>query len=194
MKPFFDILVSVFSLIILSPLLILIAFLIKATSPGPILYRAERVGKDNELFELYKFRSMTVDADKAGPKITAQRDARITHVGRWLRKFKLDELPQLINVFKGEMSLVGPRPEDPRYTAYYTPQQKQVLNVLPGITSAASVRYRHEQQMLTGPDWETTYLQEILPEKLRIELEYLEKCTFISDLAIIWRTFLALFR
>jgi len=194
MKRFFDILISVFFLIILSPLLILVAFLIKATSPGPILYRAERIGKDSKLFKVYKFRSMTVDADKAGPKITARGDVRIIPVGRWLRKFKLDELPQLINVFKGEMSVVGPRPEDPRYTAHYTPQQKQVLNVLPGITSAASVRYRHEEQLLSGRDWETTYLQEILPQKLNIELQYLENPSFLTDLKIIYQTFLALFR
>ena len=189
-----DLLVSALGLIALSPLLTITALLIKLTSPGPILYRAERVGKDGKLFRLYKFRSMAADADKAGPKITAQGDRRVTPLGRWLRKLKLDELPQLINVLKGEMSMVGPRPEDPHYVAYYTPEQRQVLSVLPGITSAASVRYRHEERILDEADWESKYLNEVMPEKLAIELEYIERRTFLSDLKIIVATFLSLFR
>ena len=122
-----DLNISVLGLIFLSPLFLLLAMVIKLTSPGPIFYRARRVGKDGQLFYLYKFRSMRVDADKQGPGITAANDARITAVGRFLRRTKLDELPQLINVLKGEMSLVGPRPEDPRYVALYTLEQRQVL-------------------------------------------------------------------
>ena len=194
MKRIFDIAISSIGLIILSPCLLVIALLIKITSPGLVFYRAERVGKDGVSFKLYKFRSMTTDADKSGPKITTQGDARVTSVGRWLRKLKLDELPQLINVLKGEMSMVGPRPEDPHYVAYYSPEQRQVLSVLPGITSAASVRFRHEEQILVGDDWEIQYIQQVLPEKLDIELDYLRQRSFWGDLSLIWRTFLALLR
>ena len=147
---------------------------------------------------------MVADAAQSviSPGITGASDSRITRVGRWLRRLKLDELPQLINVLKGEMSLVlseaeglvGPRPEDPRYVALYTPEQRRVLAVPPGITSPASIRYRSEEQMLTGPDWESQYVNVILPDKLRIELEYLQHRTFFSDLRIILETVLALFR
>jgi len=193
-KHTFDIIVTLLALIILFPVLLIIALLVKITSPGPIFYKGERVGKDAVPFKLIKFRSMTFGADKDGPKITASGDVRVTPLGRWLRRLKLDELPQFLNVLKGEMSLVGPRPEDPRYLAYYSANQKQVLNVLPGITSAASVRYRHEEQILSGSDWETTYIQEILPHKLNLELQYLKNPSFLADLKIISQTFLALFR
>jgi len=194
MKRTFDFLFSAFFLLILSPVFLLIALLIKLDSPGPVFYRAVRVGKKGEPFRLYKFRSMAAGAAVKGPGITHQGDPRVTWVGNWLRRFKLDELPQLINVCKGEMSLVGPRPEDPRYVAVYTPEQRRVLSVRPGITSAASVRYRHEEKLLIGADWEDTYLQVILPEKLKIDLDYIQRRTFATDLLIIWQTFLALFR
>ncbi len=164
-------------LLLLSPLFCLIALWIKLTSPGPVFYRARRVGKHGVLFSLYKFRSMVVNADRRGPGITAAGDARITPAGRFLRRARLDELPQLLNVLKGEMSLVlpapgpqaqvsaacpersrrveglvGPWPEDPRYVAHYMPEQRQVLAVRPGITSAASLAYRHEEQVLSGVD------------------------------------------
>jgi len=193
LKGTFDILVSTFFLFALSPLFLFIAILIKLDSPGPVFYRAVRVGKDGEPFRLYKFRSMVADAASKGPGITHQGDPRVTRVGNWLRRFKLDELPQLINVCKGEMSLVGPRPEDPRYVALYTPEQRAVLTVAPGVTSAASLRFRHEEQLLTGTYWEDTYLQAILPEKLKIDLDYIQRRTFATDLLIIWQTFLALF-
>ena len=194
MKRTFDFLFSAFFLLILSPVFLLIALLIKLDSPGPVFYRAVRVGKKGEPFRLYKFRSMAAGAAVKGPGITHQGDPRVTWVGNWLRRFKLDELPQLINVCKGEMSLVGPRPEDPRYVAVYTPEQRRVLSVRPGITSAASVRYRHEEKLLIGADWEDTYLQVILPEKLKIDLDYIQRRTFATDLLIIWQTFLVLFR
>lgn len=194
MKRSFDLIFSILALITLSPLLLLTSILIKLTSPGPVFYRAVRVGKDGEPFRLYKFRSMVADAASKGPGITQQGDPRVTRVGYWLRRFKLDELPQLINVCKGEMSLVGPRPEDARYVALYTPEQRRVLSARPGITSAASVRYRHEERMLNGSDWETTYLQEVLPQKLAIELEYLQTPSLLTDLKIIYQTLLALFR
>jgi lipopolysaccharide/colanic/teichoic acid biosynthesis glycosyltransferase len=154
-------------------------------SAGPIFYRAQRVGKDGVLFYLYKFRSMTAGADKQGPGITAAGDSRVTRVGRFLRRTKLDELPQLINVLKGEMSLVGPRPEDPRYVALYTPEQRPVLAARPGITSAASLQYRHEEQLLSGADWETVYRQEVMPAKINIDLAYWQKRTVWSDLRLI---------
>ncbi len=189
-----DIVASVAGLIVLSPLFILIGLWIKCDSPGPVCYRAQRVGKDGRLFRLYKFRSMVADADKRGPGITATGDTRITPVGRFLRRTKLDELPQLINVLRGEMSLVGPRPEDPHYVALYTPEQRRVLAVRPGMTSAASLVYRHEEQLLAGEDWETVYRTKVLPDKLAIDLAYLERRTLVSDLKLILRTIAAVFR
>ena len=130
-----DLVASLAGLTLLSPLFVFIALLIALDSPGPVFYRGQRVGRHGRLFRLYKFRSMVISADKQGPGITAAGDARITRVGRFLRRAKLDELPQLINVLLGDMSLVGPRPEDPRYVAFYTPEQRRVLSVRPGITS-----------------------------------------------------------
>lgn len=173
---------------ILSPLLLTVAVIIRLTSPGPALYLATRVGKDGQLFRLMKFRSMIVGADSVGPGITASGDSRVTTVGRFLRRTKLDELPQLFNVLKGEMSLVGPRPEDPRYVSHYTPMQRQVLRVRPGITSAASLAFRHEERMLSGPDWESRYVREVMPAKLAIDLEYLARRTVWTDLSLTIRS------
>lgn len=183
-----DVAASLVGLAVLSPLFIGIGLWIKIDSPGPVFYRATRVGKDGQLFRLYKFRSMVAGADKQGPGITATGDARVTRAGRFLRRSKLDELPQLINVLKGEMSLVGPRPEDSRYVALYTPQQRRVLAVRPGITSAASLVYRHEEQLLAGEDWETVYREQVLPAKLAIDLAYLERRTLARDLKLILQT------
>jgi len=183
-----DVAASLVGLAVLSPLLIGIGLWIKIDSPGPVFYRATRVCKDGQLFRLYKFRSMVAGADKQGPGITATGDARVTRAGRFLRRSKLDELPQLINVLKGEMSLVGPRPEDPRYVALYTPEQRRVLAVRPGITSAASLVYRQEEQLLAGPDWETVYREQVLPAKLAIDLDYLARRSLWSDLGLIVRT------
>ena len=176
---------------LLSPLFCWIALWIKLTSPGPVFYRAMRVGQDGRSFRLYKFRSMIVGTDRQGPCITATGDPRITRVGRFLRRAKLDELPQLLNVLKGEMSLVGPRPEDPRYVALYTPEQRRVLAVRPGITSAASLAFRHEEQLLAGEDWETHYRARVLPDKLALDLAYLARRTLLSDFALILRTLAA---
>ena len=153
-----------------------------------------RVGKDARPFRIYKFRTMVVDAAWRGPGITTDADSRITRSGRLLRKTKLDELPQLINVVKGEMSLVGPRPEDPAYVALYTPEQRKVLSVCPGITSPASLHYRHEESLLTGADWETLYCTQVLPDKLAIDLAYLERRTLTSDLKILLQTVAAVFK
>lgn len=189
-----DSVLALLGLILLSPLFLLLAVLIKADSVGPVLFRAERVGQGGQLFRLFKFRSMVSHADQRGPGITAAGDERITRVGRLLRKSKLDELPQLINVLTGEMSLVGPRPEDPRYVALYTPEQRRVLEVRPGITSPASLCYRHEEQLLAGPDWEQVYIEQVMPHKLQIELDYVERRTCSTDLNVILRTVLAVFR
>lgn len=194
LKRIFDLLASTLGLIILSPLFALIALLIRLTSPGPVFYRARRVGQGGREFTLYKFRSMVADADRRGPGITAAGDSRVTPVGRVLRRTKLDELPQLWNVLRGDMSLVGPRPEDPRYVALYTPAQRRVLDVRPGITSLASIEYRNEEAVLHGPDWEQRYIHEVMPAKLAIDLRYVQRATLFTDLLIILRTLLALFR
>jgi lipopolysaccharide/colanic/teichoic acid biosynthesis glycosyltransferase len=186
----FDLIASGIGLLMLSPVFLIIGLAVKITSAGPVFHRAERVGQDGHLFKLYKFRSMVLDADRRGPGITAKDDPRVTRVGRFLRRTKLDELPQLINILQGEMSLVGPRPEDPRYVALYTPQQRQVLVVRPGITSPASLHYREEETLLSGEDWETTYVKEILPHKLAIDLAYLRRRTFWTDLILILKTVL----
>jgi lipopolysaccharide/colanic/teichoic acid biosynthesis glycosyltransferase len=189
-----DVVVSTLGLLLLSPVFLLCALLIKLDSAGPIFYRARRVGQYGNPFYQYKFRSMVVNAEQAGPGITTAHDKRITKIGRFLRHYKLDELPQLINVLKGEMSLVGPRPETPHYVAHYTTTQRQILNTLPGITSPASLTYRHEQSLLVGDDWEKIYLREIMPQKLAIELEYLARRTLWQDLALIVRTLWAVFQ
>jgi lipopolysaccharide/colanic/teichoic acid biosynthesis glycosyltransferase len=190
----FDLTLALVALVLLSPLLGLIALLVRLDSPGPLLHRALRAGRGGRPFTLYKFRSMVADAAAFGPGITAGGDPRVTRVGTWLRRYKLDELPQLLNVLRGEMSLVGPRPEDPCYVALYTPQQRHVLAVRPGITSPASLRFRSEEQLLAGADWESAYVNTIMPAKLALELDYLSRRTFWSDLVLLCRTALAVFR
>ncbi|MHB8626250.1 MAG: sugar transferase [Aggregatilineales bacterium] len=187
-KRVFDIVSSSIALVILAPVFALIGLAIVITSPGPIFYKASRVGMKGKVFKMYKFRTMVVDADKIGPGLTVRNDQRITPIGRFLRKSKLDELPQLINVLRGEMSIVGPRPEDSRYVALYTPSQRAVLNVRPGITSPASVHYRDESSLITGPDWETHYIQEIMPNKLRLDMEYAQQPSIRRDLGLIVKT------
>jgi lipopolysaccharide/colanic/teichoic acid biosynthesis glycosyltransferase len=189
-----DVAGSSVGLVLFSPLLALVAAAVKADSHGPVLHVAKRVGKDGKPFGLYKFRSMVAGAERLGPGLTTADDRRITRVGRFLRATKLDELPQLINVLRGDMSLVGPRPEDPRYVALYTRDQRQALRVRPGITGAASLAYRNEASLLDGEDWERRYVHEILPHKLKIELDYLARRTLTSDLKLIALTLLGLGR
>lgn len=188
-----DISISLLGLIVLSPVLLIVALAVKCGSPGPVLYCARRVGKNGRLFNLYKFRSMVADAADRGPRVTGSSDARVNGVGRILRRTKLDELPQLFNTLIGDMSLVGPRPEDPTYVKSYSAEQLRVLRVKPGITSPATVLHRHEEQMLTGPDWEETYRREILPAKLRVELNYLSRRTLATDMVILAQTASSLF-
>ncbi len=185
---------AVLGLVVLSPLLLALASLVKLYSPGPVFYRSLRVGQGGRLFKLYKFRTMVPDAERLGPGITGHRDARVTRVGRWLRKWKLDELPQLLNVLAGEMALVGPRPEDPRYVEYYQPGHAPVLEVRPGITGAASLIYRNEEEALTDGNWEDVYITRVLPAKLSIELEYLRRRTAWTDLKLVFETFGVVFR
>jgi lipopolysaccharide/colanic/teichoic acid biosynthesis glycosyltransferase len=189
-----DVGMSLIGLVLLSPLLAVLAIAVRLSSPGPVLYRAQRVGQGGRTFTLYKFRSMVVDADSRGPRVTGSGDSRITPIGRFLRRTKLDELPQLFNTLIGDMSLVGPRPEDPGYVQGYSPVQRQVLSVRPGMTSPATVLHRHEEDMLTGPDWEDTYRTKILPAKLSIELEYLQRRTVADDMRVLAQTVAALFK
>lgn len=183
-----DLIASGLGLLLLLPLFLAIGFIIKLTSTGPVFYKAERVGLGGSHFRVYKFRTMYLDADRRGPGITLRDDPRITPVGRFLRRTKLDELPQLINVLLGQMSLVGPRPEDPRYVALYTPQQRLVLAAKPGITSPASFQYRAEETLLDGVDWEIIYQHDILPHKLAIDLAYLQQRTVWTDMGLILKT------
>jgi lipopolysaccharide/colanic/teichoic acid biosynthesis glycosyltransferase len=187
-KRLFDVVVGTLGLIALLPLLLGIALAIKLTSPGPLFYQATRIGRDGKPFHVYKFRSMVVNADKIGPGVTGAADSRVTPVGRFLRDYKLDELPQLLNVVQGTMSFVGPRPEDPRYVALYTEEQRRVLTVRPGITSLASVTYRDEEAILVGDDWEQKYIHEVMPAKLALDLDYIDKQSLRLDISIILKT------
>jgi len=184
-----DILSSAIGLVMLSPLLASIACYIKMTSTGPIFYRQIRIGIDGRQFQVLKFRSMVIDAAKRGLGITVSGDKRVTPAGRWLRSYKLDELPQLWNVLRGDMSLVGPRPELPIYVAAYTREQFLVLLVRPGITDPASLAYRHEEELLAGSENpEEFYRSQILPDKLARSLDYIRKISLKGDLQIILKT------
>ena len=188
-KRIFDFICSTLGLIILSPILIAIVVKIKIDSDGPVFFKQIRVGEKKKEFEILKFRTMVVDAEKLGRQITVGNDSRITKVGGFLRKYKLDELPQLINVFKGDMSLVGPRPEVPRYVKLYNEEQRKVLEVKPGITDLASIRYRDENDLLgesENPD--DLYINTIMPDKLALNLVYINKNNVFFDIYIILKT------
>lgn len=189
LKRAFDVFASGIGLIVLSPVFICLGVWIKADSKGPVFYRQTRVGKDNKDFFLYKFRSMRPGSDKAGLITVGGRDPRVTRSGYYIRKFKLDELPQLINVFKGEMSLVGPRPEVRRYVDLYNEDQLRVLDVKPGITSLASLKYSNENEILAlADDPDRAYIEKVMPEKLDIDLEYVPKANLITDIGLIFKT------
>ncbi len=184
-----DLAVSVPALIALSPALLVIAALVKAGGPGPVFYAQERVGRRGRPFRLYKFRTMVTDADKSGPAVTSSGDARITPLGRTLRKWKLDELPQLWNVVRGDMSLVGPRPEVRKYTDIFRDDYSEILEISPGITDYAALEYRDEEEVLARyPDAEEAYTSVVLPEKIALYRQYLRDMGFRSDLKIIFRT------
>lgn len=193
-KRAFDLFVSLLALAVLSPILLIIAAIVKLTSSGPVFYRQNRVARDARIFQIMKFRSMTADAERRGRGITVGGDERVTPAGRILRGTKLDELPQFWNVVKGDMSLVGPRPEIPSYVALYTAEQLGVLSVAPGITDIASIHYRHEEKLLEGsPDPDELYRRVILPHKLSLNLQYIERMSFALDLKLIAQTIRSIF-
>ena len=193
MKRIFDIVASGIGLILLSPLFVILAIWIKCDSIGPVFYQQVRVGRNNMDFQLFKFRSMRVGSDKKGLITVGGHDPRITRSGYYIRKYKLDEFPQLINVFKGDMSLVGPRPEVRKYVDMYTEEQMHVLDVRPGITDLASIRYRNENELLERVnDPDKYYVEVIMPDKLRINLEYVARHSFTFDIRLIFQTFRAI--
>ncbi len=189
MKRLFDIVASGLGLIMLSPLFLIVAIWIKLDSPGPVFFRQVRVGRYNKDFRIFKFRTMRVGSDKGSQITIGGRDPRVTRAGYWLRKFKIDELPQLINVFIGDMSLVGPRPEVRRYVDLYTPEQMHVLDVRPGITDAASIKFRNESEFLKQvDDPEKHYIEVIMPMKLDLYLQYVNCHSFKGDIRLILET------
>lgn len=193
MRRSFDVTAALLGLLALLPVFLVIALVILSERRGPVFYKARRVGLKGRIFFLYKFRTMVPDADKMGAGITSAGDARITPLGRFLRAYKLDELPQLLNIVKGDMNLVGPRPEDPRYIRLYSQEQQAIFLVRPGITSPASLTYKDEASMLEGPDWEERYIKEVMPSKLAIDLEYFRRNSLRDDLDVIVRTLVGVF-
>lgn len=190
MKRFFDIVASGCGLLVLLPLFLVIAIWIKLDSKGPVFYRQVRVGRHNKNFRIIKFRSMRVGADKGSLVTIGGRDPRITRSGYFIRKYKLDELPQLINVFIGQMSIVGPRPEVRHYVDYWTKEQLHVLDVRPGITDPASIKFRNENELMEKADNpENYYINVIMQEKIRLYLEYVGKVGFWYDIKLIFKTF-----
>lgn len=189
MKRLFDIISSLVVLTLFIPFFILIAFWIALSSPGGVFYVQERVGKRKKHFRLYKFRTMRVNADKQGQLTIGTNDNRITAAGKFLRKFKLDEFPQLINVLRGDMSIVGPRPEVPEYVAMYNSEQLKVLDVLPGLTDYASIEYINENEILgKAENPEQAYISQVMPAKLELNLKYIREQGFATDMKIIFRT------
>lgn len=195
MKRLFDIIASGCGLLLLSPLLLCVAIWIKLDSEGPVFFRQVRVGRYNKDFRIFKFRSMQVGSDNGSLVTIGERDPRITRSGYFIRKFKIDELPQLINVFIGDMSLVGPRPEVRHYVNYYTPEQLHVLDVRPGITDPASIKYRNENELLEkADDPEKFYIEVIMQEKILLYLQYVKNASFMYDIKLIFRTLLVIFK
>lgn len=189
MKRVFDLIVSSFGLLLLQPLFVVTAILIKVDSPGPIFFRQERIGRNFRRFMICKFRTMVANAEKEGLRITSGGDCRVTKVGRILRKFKIDELPQLFNVLKGDMSLVGPRPEVEEYVTLYEADYREILKRRPGITDVSSIIFREEEAVLKNQvDPEGYYKKTLLPEKIRLAKEYIRKSSFLYDLKLVLNT------
>ena len=189
MKRVFDIVASALGLVVLSPLFLILAIWIKLDSAGPVFYRQTRVGRHNKDFRVFKFRSMRVGADRGSLITVGGKDPRTTRSGYYIRKYKLDELPQLINVFMGDMSIVGPRPEVRHYVNYWTPEQMHVLDVRPGITDPASIKFCNENELLAKAEYpEKYYIEVIMQEKIRLYLEYVKKQSFLYDIALIIKT------
>lgn len=189
MKRLFDIVCSFFGLLVLSPLFVFLSLWVGLGSKGGVFYKQKRVGRFNKDFTLYKFRSMRVGADKKGLLTIGGKDSRVTKAGFFIRKYKLDELPQLLNVLKGDMSFVGPRPEVRKYVDMYTERQLKVLDVRPGITDLASIKYRNENDLLaTADNPEQYYIDFVMQDKLALNLQYIETRTFLGDIKLIFRT------
>jgi lipopolysaccharide/colanic/teichoic acid biosynthesis glycosyltransferase len=194
MKRAFDLVAGLAALVLTSPVMLAAALAVRLGPSGPAFYSGPRVGRGGTEFQIHKLRSMTVGAAQSGPAVTAGDDARVTGVGRFLRRTKIDELPQLWNVVKGEMSLVGPRPEHPDYVRHYTAEQRRLLSVRPGMTGPAALEFYDEEERLKGADPEARYLAEVMPQKLALELSYLDKAGLWSDLKILLRTVVLVFR
>lgn len=195
MKRAFDFLFSLFILVLFFPIGFVISILILFSSRGGIFYMQERIGRQGMPFKLYKFRSMRVDADRSGKLTVGMKDPRITGVGIFIRKYKLDEFPQFINVLRGEMSIVGPRPEVREFVAFYSDSQKKVLDVKPGITDYASIEYFNENELLAASDNpKKTYIEDIMPDKIKINQKYLANPTLSHDLKIIFKTIVRLLK
>lgn len=194
-KRAFDFLSAVLGLILLFPFFLLIGLLIKFDSAGPVFYLQERVGEKGKLFNLFKFRTMRMGADKSTAITVGNRDPRITRFGYYLRKFKVDELPQLINVVIGNMSLVGPRPELKKFVDLYSSEQRKVIEVKPGITDYASIKFRNENELLAGKtDPVEFYIEQIMPVKLELNLKYIQNQSFLLDIKIIYQTIISIFK
>ena len=194
-KRCFDIILSGCGLLMLFPFFIVIGIIIKKNNGGPVFYRGERVGLHRKPFRIYKFRTMVVNAENIGPSSTSKDDPRITNIGRFLRKYKLDELPQLINVLTGDMSFVGPRPQVQWAVDLYTSEERQILTIRPGITDYASLCFADEDEILKGsPDPDKDYMEKIHPEKMRLSLEYVKNHSFWGDIKIILLTLVRIFR
>lgn len=190
MKRLFDIVFSFFGLLFLFPFLIVIIIVMIVYSKEPVFYKQLRVGRNNEDFFIFKFRTMYIDSDKQGLLTVGGRDSRVTSIGYYLRKFKLDELPQIVNVLIGDMSFVGPRPEVRKYVSLYNQEQMQVLNVRPGITDLASIEFRNENELLASQeDPNSYYINVIMPKKLQINLDYMKGSTLLKDILVIFKTF-----
>lgn len=199
LKRAFDILVSAILLLLLSPILLFFAIWIKLDSPGPVFYRQERVTSYGRIFRIFKFRTMKVDADKMGSLVTLKNDDRITRVGHVIRRYRLDELPQLLNILTGDMSLVGTRPEVAKYVAAYTPEMKATLLLPAGVTSTASILFKDEEELiakfiLEGMEVDDIYITKVLPEKMHYNLSYLKNYSFLGDLKLMVRTVLKVFK
>jgi lipopolysaccharide/colanic/teichoic acid biosynthesis glycosyltransferase len=195
-KRFFDVVISAIGLLLLSPFFLLLVVVIKLDSPGPVFYRGMRIGRHGRPFKIYKFRSMVADAERKGPASTSTTDLRVTRSGHFIRKFKFDEVSQLINVFLGDMSIVGPRPEVKKFVEKYTEEEKQILSVRPGITDWSSIKYHNEGEIIKAsgmPDADDAYEKLIRPEKIRLQLKYVKERNLWVDIKIVISTVLTLF-
>ena len=192
LKRLFDILASLILLIILSPLFIIFSIMIKLDSKGPIMFKQNRVTENGRIFKIFKFRTMVENADKNGSQVTVENDSRVTKIGKFLRKFRLDEIPQLINILIGDMSFVGTRPEGPKYVELYTDEMKATLLMKAGVTSLASIKFKDEEKLLQlDGNIDKIYIENILPQKMQYNLEYLKRFNFFYDIKLMFMTLFA---